>query len=99
MSRVSEVLKNKNAVERSQKARRKEELNSLNMAAAFKASLMNEMNKLNVILNDENVECVTIKIPEEHITQFNKAIYSEEMAGYEITQIEPDTFEIRYRMI
>ena len=99
MSRVSEVLKNRNIVEKTRKARQKEELNSLRVTAAFKASLMDEMNKVNVLLNDENVECVTIKIPEKLITEFNKTIYSEEMAGYDIIQISPDTFEIRYKLI
>lgn len=101
MSRISEVLKNKNRLEKSQRARRKEELVSLKSQASFKASLSDELKYIDALLDSNEIESITIKIPESLITKFSEAIYSEELSGYDIAQLpdKPDLFNIRYKLI
>lgn len=101
MSRIAEVIKSKNKIEKTQRIRRKEELNRLNTEASYKASLSNGLKHIDVLLDSGEVDGVIIKIPESKIPMFNAAIYSEELAGYEVTQNpdSPDEFTIRYRLI
>lgn len=101
MSRISDVLKNKNRIEKSQRARRKEELTNLKSQASFKASLSDEMKYIDSLLDSDEVDSITIKVPEKLITKFGEAIYSEELSGYDISQVpgEPDLFNVRYKAI
>ena len=50
MSRVSAVLKNKDRVEKTQKAQRKAEIDNMRSSAAFKARLYDELKKIDVLL-------------------------------------------------
>jgi hypothetical protein len=86
MSRTSEVLKNKNKVEKARRARRKNEINSLRSISAFKAKLYDELKHIEVILQDENIESVIIYVPDRYMAQFSNAIYSEDLASYEVIQ-------------
>lgn len=101
MSRIAEVLKNRNLVEKSQRARRKDELNALRTKAAFNASLNDEMKYIEMLLNSSEVESVTITVPEQQIAKFGEAIYTEIMSSYDIQQVPdaPDQFVIRLRSI
>lgn len=101
MSRISEVLKNKNRVERSQRARRKEELNYLKTSSAFKARLYDELKNIDIILNSDEVDAVIIEIPDKFISRFGEAIYSEDLAEYDIQQVEgyPNRFYVRHKYI
>lgn len=101
MSRITEVLKNKNRVEKSQRARRKDELNQLKTRAAFNASLSDEMKYIDTLLSSSEIEYVTIKVPEGLIAKFGEAIYSEGMSGYDVAQNpnKPDEFTIKLRAI
>ncbi len=101
MSRVSEVLKNRNRVEKTQKARRKEELQDMRKRSAFKARLCEELKKVDILLDSDEVETVVIKIPDIFMSQFGEAIYSEDLAEYDIQQVEdiPNQFYVRHRII
>lgn len=101
MSRIIQVIQNKNKVERAQKARRNEELTNLKTKSSFKASLLEELKNVNILLNSNEIDGIIIKIPEKVIARFSEAIYSEELSGYDISQLpnEPDKFVIKYRVI
>lgn len=101
MSRVSEVLKNRNRVEKTQKARRKEELNDLRIRSAFKARLYDELKKIDILLDSDEIKSIVISIPENFMSQFGEAIYSEDLAEYDIQQVEgsPNLFSVRHRII
>lgn len=101
MSRTSEVLKNRNRVEKTQRARRKEELNSLRVASAFKARLYDELKKIDILLDSDEVESVIITIPQSFLAKFGEAIYSEDLAEYDIQQVAgvPDQFYVRHKYI
>lgn len=97
MSRTSEVLKNRNKIEKARKARRKNEIVSLRNRSAFKAKMYDELKHIEVMLQDENVNAVIVTVPDRMISAFTEAIYSEDLAGYDIQQVdnEPNQFFIR----
>lgn len=88
MSRIKDVIKNKNRVERMQRERRKDEIFTLKEAAAFKAKLYAELRYIDILLESEEVESVVIKVPDIYLTKFGAAIYSEDLAEYDIQQVE-----------
>ena len=98
--RTLEVIKNKNAVEKKNKHRRNEEMQSLKFESAYKARLHYNMKLVDLILSDSEVESVTITIPEKFISSFSRAIYTiEEMANYNILDVGPNTFKISNKII
>lgn len=101
MSRTSEVIKNKNKVEKSRKARRKNEMLTLRNRSAFKAKLYDELKHVEVILSDSDIDAVIVTIPDRALTEFTSSIYSEDLAGYDIKQVEGQSnqFYIRRKYI
>lgn len=101
MSRIQEVLKNKNRVERTQRARRKDEINSLRISSAFKARLYDELKKIDILLDSDEVSSVIITIPDIFLAKFGEAIYSEDLAEYDIQQVDgvPNKFHVQHRFI
>ena len=101
MSRVSEVLKNKNRVEKAHRLRRREEMDKLKASSAYRAALNDELKHISVLLNSGQVEGVIIQIPEKMLSKFTATIYSEEMTEFDITQVEDeaDKFIVRLKAI
>lgn len=101
MSRIGDVLKNKNRVERANKARRKDELTKLRTRAAFNARLQEELALVSLMLADTDVECVVVEVPDKYMALFSSAIYSEELADFSVAQHgdEPNQFELRPKML
>ena len=100
-SRTRDVVKNKNKVEKALKARRKNELISLRTRSAFKAKLYAELKHIEVILQDMDVEAVMINVPDKAMSMFSTAIYSEDLASYDVAQVEGESnkFLIRRKFI
>ena len=101
MSRTSEVIKNKNKIEKARKTRRKNEMLTLRDRSAFKAKLYDELKHIEIIFEDPDIDAVRITVPDRSIAQFNTAIYSEDLAGYDIEQVkdQPNQFYIRRKYI
>lgn len=101
MSRVSEVIKNKNKVEKARRIRRRNEMMALKNNSAFKAKLFDELKHVEVILSDSHVESITVQVPDNMLPQFSNAIYSEDLASYEVQQVngEPNKFSVRKKYI
>jgi hypothetical protein len=101
MSRTSEVIKNKNRVEKTQRARRQEEIRSNQTASAFRARLYEELKKIDLLLDSEEIESIVITIPNQFLAQFGEAIYSEDLAEYDIQQVPdtPNQFYVRHRYL
>lgn len=101
MSRVREVLKNKNLIEKSQRARRKEELQNINYRTSYRAALTDNLAKISKLLDSIEVDYLVIEVPEKMLPQFSEAIYSDELSEYDITQItgKPNEFMIKYKLI
>lgn len=101
MSRTSEVLKNRNKVEKARKARRKNEMLTLRDRSAFKAKLYDELKHIEIIFEDPDIDAIKITVPDRSLAQFNMAIFSEDLAGYDIEQVQdqPNQFYIRRKYI
>lgn len=101
MSRTGDVIKNKNKVEKSRKIRRKNEMLNLRNRSAFKAKLHDELKHVEVILQCADVDAVVITVPDKFSYQFGAAIYAEDLAGYDIEQVEgkPDQFYVRRKIV
>lgn len=101
MSRIREVIKNKNRVEKLHRARRRDEIASLKDSAAFKARLYDELRYLDIILESEEVDAVVLKIPEVYLAKFGAAIYSEDLAEYDIQQVpgEHNKFYVKRKFL
>jgi hypothetical protein len=101
MSKIGEVLKNRDRVEKTQKARRKEEINSLRVNSAFKARLYDELKKIDMLLDSDEIDSVVITIPDEFLAKFGEAIYSEDLAEYDIQQVDgvPNQFYVKHKFI
>ena len=91
MSRTSEVLRNKNKVEKARKARRKNEMQLLRDRSEFKARLYDEVKKIDAIFKDKDVQAVEIEVPDKSLAQFSASIYSEDLADYTIEQVQDET--------
>ena len=101
MSRISEVIKNKNNVEKSRKARRKNEMQLLRNKSEFKARLYDEMKHIEAALHDDNIEAIIVTVPDTSLAQFSASIYSEDLADYNVEQVEdqPNQFLIRRKFL
>lgn len=101
MSRISEVIQNKNKVEKLRRTRRKDDMDTLRQESAFKAKLYEDMKRVAYLLEQDEVESVTIEIPSIYQIQFSNAIYSADLAEYNIEQAEgkANVFYIRRKFI
>ena len=90
MSRISEVIKNKNKMTKALKEKHKREMSTLRDKSAYKAKLYNELKHIDVILEEADVESVVIKIPDNLLAQFNSAIFSEDLVGYDVVPCKDD---------
>lgn len=102
MSRISEVIKGKNKLERERKARRRNELNNLKSKTAYRARLIEQLKDIDKMLDDPSIESVTIVIKKNLIDKFSEALYSGgELQAYNIEQVEgePLKFKISRKFI
>ena len=101
MSRTGDVIRNKNRIEKKIKQRRKEEINSLRQKTIFKAKLADALQHVEVILNDSNVEAVKITVPDKQLAMFTACIYTEDMVGFDVEQVDgvANEFYLRKKVI
>ena len=101
MSRIVEVLKSKNLSERSQRARRKEEVERLRGNVAFRANLNEYLKQIDVLLESDEVDSITVVVQDNYISKFQEAMFSDIMSGYDVRQHydKPNTFTISYKEI
>jgi len=99
MSKFIKALINKNTLEKKYKQRKQEEVADLRMESAYRAKLHDELKIIDILLDNERIKTINIKIPKEHITKFTRALYSEELVPYNIIQIDEYTFKIGRKII
>lgn len=101
MSRIAEVIKNKNRVEKIRRGRRKDEMTAIRQESAFKVRLYDELRKIDVLFETEEVTSVIVEIPDEFLPKFGLVLYSEDLAEYIVTQVEgyPNRFSIERKYI
>lgn len=91
LERTREVYRNKNKLDKALKARRKNEMLNLKNKSAFKAKLYDELKHIEIILQDPSIEAVQVTVPDKVLSQFSTAIYSEDLASYDVTQVEGES--------
>ena len=91
LERTREVYRNKNKIDKALKARRKNEMLNLKNKSAFKAKLYDELKHIEIILQDPSIEAVQVTVPDKVLSQFSTAIYSEDLASYDVTQVEGES--------
>lgn len=101
MSKVKEVLKQKQIVEKQRIEDRKNKLQTIKVEAIYKARLLEEMQVIsNLLENDPKLECIIIEIPENSLTMFTRLMYTE-LEEFKIAQVagKANLFEVRRRLI
>lgn len=91
LKRTKDVIRKKNRLQKSIRIRHRNELLNLRNTSIFKAKLYEGLKSLEIILQDPDIESVIISVPDKFIAQFSTAIYSEDLASYEVTQVENET--------
>lgn len=86
MSRIIDVIKNKNRIEKESRRKRKEEMRMLQSNSEYKASLLEYLEQLNILMDNIEVESIEVEIPEKNLGKFSSAIYSDDLTEYEIAQ-------------
>lgn len=99
MSKVGQVLKNKNKREKEFKQKKNQELSDMRLESAYRSKLYEEMRKIDILLEDETVESVIVDVPNNFLSQFLKAIYSEEMSEYTVIQKDTNKFSIGRKIV
>jgi len=101
LNRTRQVMQNRNKVQRALAARRKNEMLDLRTRSVFKSKLYDELKHIEIILEDENVDAVRITVPDKFLAQFGTAIYSEDLASYDVEQVSGETnkFDIRRKFV
>ena len=88
MSQLTEVLKNKNKLQKLIKERRKSEMIKLQEVTAFRARLYEELKKIDMLFDSDKVASVKIRVPEKLLSVFTDTIYSGDLVGYDISQVD-----------
>lgn len=101
MSRIANVIKNKNKIEKARRARQKDELQHLRETSVFKAKLYDKINQIEMLFSDESVDAIIVTIPDNSLDYFTNAVYSEDLAGYSIEQVpeQYNKFVIRRKFV
>lgn len=101
LSQTRAVLRQKKKIEKAARARRSNELSSLKKKTEYRARLFDELRHVEVLLQFNEINSVIITVNDNMLSAFTEAIYSDELANYEITQLEnaPNKFRIRERQI
>lgn len=86
LDRLRSVMKNKNRVQREHKQRRVDEISEMKADSIFKAKLATDLKLISLILMDDNIENVEIEAGQENINRLDSAMYSSEMAEFNVVK-------------
>lgn len=98
MSQLAHVIREKNRIEASARKKREQDMQEVKKDTAYRAKMYDDMQAVRVAFRDPNVESIVIKVPEQYMVQFMKAVYSDEMAEYNV-HIDGTEATIRRKMI
>lgn len=94
MSRIGNVLRNKNRLEKEAQLKRDRELQRMKKEASYKARLRDTLRQVDNLLDKPDLKSVIIEIPKASIPEFSRVIYESDMAEYTVTQISAVKFSI-----
>ena len=96
---ILKALKEKGSIEKRIRDRKQNEIKDIKSESAYRAMMNEDMSEVDKILDEDNVESVEIEIKENNINKFMRALYSEEMASYEVVQILEKEFKLSRKLI
>lgn len=101
MNKIIEVIREKNKIEKAIRARQRSEMQNLKKSSEYRAKVHDEIQHIDILINDKDVDKIVITVPDRMMAQFSKLIYSEELAGYIITQVkeQPNRFYLERKVI
>jgi hypothetical protein len=101
MSRIAEVIKNKNRLDKMQKEHRKNEIYLLRSKQEFKSRLYLQIEEIEKLLDKQDVRGVVINVKDKDLANFNEAIFSSEMNSFIVEQVksESNKFIVRRKYI
>jgi hypothetical protein len=86
MSRIRDVLKNKNKIAKQEERIRQEKISEVKSDALYTMRLTEDLKKVDMLFEDSTLEEIRVKVNERDQAKFMKACYSELMSEYEIRQ-------------
>jgi len=98
-SAIVRVLKEKNKLTNKARNKRQDRLADMRIDSIYRAKLVIGMDEVDKILNDNDIQSVVISVDNKNINRFMSAIYRQEMAAYDITQLKEDEFRVERKQI
>lgn len=86
MPQFTRAMSARSRGERVRAERRKAESKDVSKSVDFRSGIAASLKDIRCLLEQEGVKSVIIDIDEAHLPLFNEALYSHELAGYEIQQ-------------
>ena len=86
MPQFAKALAARGRGERVRAERQRAERRDIAEAMDFRAGIAASLKEIRYLLEQEGVVSVVVDIDEAHLLLFNEALYSHELAGYEIRQ-------------
>lgn len=87
--------------ERVRAERRRAESKDVSKSVDFRSGIVASLKDIRCLLDQEGVKSVLIDVDEAHLPLFNEALYSHELAGYDIQQDpqHPNRFSIADKVL
>lgn len=97
MSMIKDVLASKRKISQLTTSRNREQVSSLRKRTAFRARLSEELKKLDVLFDSQEINSIVIEVPTDKLALFTEAMYSEDTAEFAISQVdgEPNKFRVQ----
>lgn len=100
MSEILRVLKNKNKLEKENSRRRSKEIRDMRDLAMYRNRLAEDIKMIELLLEDDDVESVVIKLGTERLlSMFQRFMYLEEFSEYVVQQVDKDKYNISRKVI
>ena len=102
MSRLISTIKSRNKIKKEVYDRRMDELNRIKRNTTFTAQVTDIMKKIDIILEDDDVDKLVIEVSRDNVAGFSSLIISSsELSEFEVRQVKgsPNKFIIAKKFI
>ncbi|GHU92668.1 hypothetical protein FACS1894208_00230 [Clostridia bacterium] len=86
MPQFTRALSARGRGERARAERRRAENRDIDKSVDFRSGIAASLKDVRCLLEQEGVKSVVVDVDEAHLALFNEALYSHELAGYDIQQ-------------
>ena len=101
MAQFTRAMSARRRGERVRAEKRKAENKYVNKSVDFRSGIVASLKDIRCLLDQEGVTSVSFEVDEEHLPLFNEALFSHELAGYNIEQDPqvPNKFQISDKVL